>query len=363
MSSNFSSKNGNSEARRGVITARILTQIGTEQGVDMSTLLASTGLTDIALQDDGTAISLQQEIQLIRNLQQALPAIQTLGLIAGNRYHLPQYGLWGYAVVGSPNWGSAINVAIRMVSQYILLTKHRTEKIDNQIVSLFDTDHLPADIRQFALDRDRACMLKVQRDVSGVTLPYIEVQMRRESPAPEVIQAYVDNFGVEPKFGQQQDSASFSAEVLSRPLNLTLENTLRQYGQMCRDLVDARHRRTGVAGKVRDRLLQTPGHIPDMEEIAAEWNMTSRTLRRHLTAEGATFRDLLEEVRSTLAEELMTQANLTHGEIAERLGYADVTTFIEAFRRWNGMAPSEFRRQKGLPSYTRRSARWDALLN
>ena len=85
MSSNFSSKNGNSEARRGVITARILTQIGTEQGVDMSTLLASTGLTDIALQDDGTAISLQQEIQLIRNLQQALPAIQTLGLIAGNQ--------------------------------------------------------------------------------------------------------------------------------------------------------------------------------------------------------------------------------------------------------------------------------------
>ncbi len=44
----------------------------------------------------------------------------------------------------------------------------------------------------------------------------------------------------------------------------------------------------------------------------------------------------------------MASASLTHGEIAERLGYADVTTFIEAFRRWKGMPPSEFRRTNGL---------------
>jgi AraC-like DNA-binding protein len=94
-----------------------------------------------------------------------------------------------------------------------------------------------------------------------------------------------------------------------------------------------------------------------MEEIAGEMRMTSRTLRRHLTAEGATFRALLEEVRSTLAEELMATASLTHGEIAERLGYADVTTFIEAFRRWKGVPPSEFRRSLGLPSQSSRMAR------
>ena len=116
----------------------------------------------------------------------------------------------------------------------------------------------------------------------------------------------------------------------------------------CRGQPDARQQRTGVAATVRDRLLRNPGQIPDMEEVAAEMRMTSRTLRRHLTAEGATFRGLLEEVRSTLTEELMGGANLTHGEIAERLGYADVTTFIEAFRRWKGVPPSEFRKAQGL---------------
>ncbi len=128
-----------------------------------------------------------------------------------------------------------------------------------------------------------------------------------------------------------------------------------------RDLMERRHARTGVSASVRDRLLRTPGHIPDMEEIAADLRITSRTLRRHLTAEGATFRGLLEEVRRTLTEELMANASLTHGEIAERLGYADVTTFIEAFRRWKGMAPSEYRKGQGIRAPTTRLAR--SLLN
>ena len=108
---------------------------------------------------------------------------------------------------------------------------------------------------------------------------------------------------------------------------------------------------------MRDRLLRTPGRIPDMEDIAAEMHMTSRTLRRHLTAEGATFRTLLEEVRSTLAEALMTSASLTHGEIAQRLGYADVTTFIEAFRRWKGMPPANSVGLKVCPAHAPRHHR------
>lgn len=363
MSSKPSSKASVWDIRRNMVTARILTQVGVEQGADQDVLLANSGISRAMLNEDGAEIETMQEVQLIRNLVQALPHIPTLGLIAGSRYHLPTYGLWGYAVIGSQTWGSAINMASRMFSQTVLLSMHRTERVGDKIVSSFEADHLPADIRQFALDRDRACIVTVQRDVIGELLPYQEVRMQRAEPSPEIVATYTDTFGVRPLFGQSQEHNAFDVDILSRPLVPTAEHTLRQYGQLCRELVDARHApRTGVAAQVRDRLLSTPGRIPDMEEISAEMHMTSRTLRRHLTAEGATFRDLLEEVRSTLAEGLMLRANLTHSEIAERLGYADVTTFIEAFRRWKGIPPSEFRRSQGLPSYTRRSTRWDAVL-
>ena len=45
MSSKSSSKTNVWDIRRSVITARILTQVGVEQGADMDALLAQTGLS------------------------------------------------------------------------------------------------------------------------------------------------------------------------------------------------------------------------------------------------------------------------------------------------------------------------------
>ncbi|MDE2076367.1 MAG: AraC family transcriptional regulator [Burkholderiales bacterium] len=358
-----SQKSSNWDGRRSIVTARILTQVGVEQGADLDALLAQTGISRSMLDDDQAELDTAQEIQLIRNLVQALPHIPTLGLIAGSRHRLHTYGLWGYAVVSSPTWGSAINMASRMMSQTILLTRHRVDRVGDQLIASFESDHIPVDIRPFVVDRDRACAVTLQREIIGQPIPYTEVRMQRPEPAPEQVVAYTDLFGIRPTFGHAQDSGVFKADILNQPLATPVSQTVNHCEQMCRQLIEARYQHTGVVAQVRDRLLRTPGRIPDMEDIAAEMHMTSRTLRRHLTAEGKTFRCLLEEVRSTLAEELMTRANLTHGEIAQRLGYADVTTFIEAFRRWKGMPPSEFRRAQGLPGYTRRSPQWSAVLN
>ena len=203
-------------------------------------------------------------------------------------------------------------------------------------------------MRQFIIDRDRAAITLLQREILGRPLSYTAFEMKHHEPEPVMAARYSEWVGIRPTFGSAQHRSIFPAALMSEPLPQAEPHTARLCEEMCRKLVEARSSRTGVAAAVRDRLLRTPGHIPDMEEISAEMHMTSRTLRRHLTAEGATFRALLEEVRSTLATELMANARLTHAEIAQRLGYADVTTFIEAFRRWKGVPPSEYRRACGL---------------
>lgn len=344
--------------RRGVATARVLTQLGLDRGLSLDALLRHTGLTPAALEAPQGEIEAQQEIQLIRNLQAELPQIETLGLEAGMRYHVTTYGLWGYAVLSSPTLGSAFGMAARMLNQTFSLSTNEVEQLGDQVMISYHVEHLPPDIRQFVLDRDRAAAVTLQREILGQPMPYRAVLLHRPEPSPQMIEAYTQLFGVRPLFGQPQDRGLFDAALMHQPLPQANAHTKRLCEDMLKKLVDARQQRTGVAATVRDRLLRNPGQIPDMEEVAAEMRMTSRTLRRHLTAEGATFRGLLEEVRSTLTEELMGGANLTHGEIAERLGYADVTTFIEAFRRWKGVPPSEYRRASGLanrhPRLTRR---------
>jgi len=52
---------------------------------------------------------------------------------------------------------------------------------------------------------------------------------------------------------------------------------------------------------------------------------------------------LQAEARGAVARELLLDRSLTLAEIAGRLGFSDLSTFSQAFKRWYGVAPSVFR--------------------
>lgn len=122
--------------------------------------------------------------------------------------------------------------------------------------------------------------------------------------------------------------------------------TARLCEEQCHQLLVQRHSRGGMAARVRRRLLQQPGRYPDMEALAEEMHMSSRTLRRHLGKEGTGYQELMDEVRRMLAEQWLTLGILTLEEISERLGYSELSNFIHAFRRWTGQSPARFRRER-----------------
>jgi AraC-like DNA-binding protein len=55
------------------------------------------------------------------------------------------------------------------------------------------------------------------------------------------------------------------------------------------------------------------------------------------------FRGLLDEIREQLAEELLVTGGLPVAEVAGRLGYLEVSSFSQAFRRWKGVGPRAYR--------------------
>jgi AraC-like DNA-binding protein len=71
--------------------------------------------------------------------------------------------------------------------------------------------------------------------------------------------------------------------------------------------------------------------------------MSSRTLRRHLLAEGVSYRLLVDEVRMALAEELLSLRGITVEQISVRLGYSEVSNFLHAFKRCKGQTPKAFK--------------------
>ena len=93
------------------------------------------------------------------------------------------------------------------------------------------------------------------------------------------------------------------------------------------------------------RLLEnvTWGEKSNLETVAAELNMTSRTLRRKLIAEGSRFQQLKDNVKRDKAISLFEQPNLTLADISVALGFTELATFSRAFKHWTGVSPSTYR--------------------
>ena len=71
-----------------------------------------------------------------------------------------------------------------------------------------------------------------------------------------------------------------------------------------------------------------------------------RTLSRSLAAEGATFTNILDAVRSRLAKEYVEEGTMSAAQIAYLLGYNEQSSFTRAFQRWTGTTPTKLIRPK-----------------
>jgi AraC-like DNA-binding protein len=97
--------------------------------------------------------------------------------------------------------------------------------------------------------------------------------------------------------------------------------------------------------KTRTLFADPKNRYPDLDEVAARFHVSSRTLRRQLQKQGATFHALRVEARAARAHSLLTQSALTVDDIARDLGYADAAGFTRAFVRWTQSTPSAYRKK------------------
>ncbi|MET0339864.1 MAG: AraC family transcriptional regulator ligand-binding domain-containing protein [Polyangiales bacterium] len=86
--------------------------------------------------------------------------------------------------------------------------------------------------------------------------------------------------------------------------------------------------------------------LADASEVAAQLGTSPRALSRRLMLEGTSFSALLDAMLFERACTLLRQREATIADVSEALGYAELSSFFRAFRRWSGgLTPTVFRRQ------------------
>lgn len=317
-------------------SALLLTTLGSEHGVPAHAALDGTGLLPEMLAAPDTSVSGWQELRIVQNLIAATADAPALGIEAGLRYHLTTHGIWGFALSSCPTVRSAIDVGLRYVDLTFAFTRMSTVTEGDHLRLVLDPGDLPADVRRFFVERETATIAHLGHQVTSSPTPLGRVHFAY--PAPASVDPYLV-FGQIPVFDAAASFIEIPREILDLPIPQADPYAAAATQEQCRALLAQRHARSGYAGQVRDRLVQRPGQPPAFEAVASELHMSSRTLRRHLEREGTSYRNLLDEVRERLAEELLATGVLSVADVGRRLGYADTPSFTAAFKRWKGGTP------------------------
>ncbi|VVN79287.1 putative HTH-type transcriptional regulator [Pseudomonas fluorescens] len=325
--------------KRGPASALLQLEFGREKGLSATEILAGSGLSHLQLGDPNMELTADQELRLISNLLESLGHPSGLGFEVGTRYHFSTYGLFGYGLISSATTGDALALALRFLPLTYAFTVISYEEQDNDGVLIFQAPELASDLRDFVLARDMAAASVLLKELTGDHFTLSRFTLNASTPTPLGNDALL---GIAPAYSATCNSLSFDRGFLSRPSPQANAVTVSMCEQMCMKLMQSRVARSGMTALVQHYLTSCDNTAPDLCTVARLLHISTRTLKRRLSDEGTTFRALLAESRSRSAIEFLNSSNLSLTEIAERLGFSDLSSFSQAFKRWHAVAPSRF---------------------
>ena len=260
-----------------------------------------------------------------------------LPLRVGRAARFDRYGVFGYALYVSSNAEHAFR---RLCRYHDVLTdsgQWRMRREGDSVVLTWDRP-APSLGARVANEQVLAAFVGVAEQVVATSVAIVEVRHRH--PAPPSTVAHEQHYRAPVRFGAGEDAIVLPAAYLEHQpvgsdphLDAFFAAQLQQIAPRG-DEVDA------VAKIV---LAMLPDGLPAMAAVAQRLATSERTLRRRLADRGQTFEALVESLQRERATSLLAGEGAI-GEIALAVGFADASAFTRAFRRWNGMSPSEYRR-------------------
>lgn len=331
---------------RGAASARLLVDFGLERGVPLARLLAGTRLSRPQLDDPEVQITATQELKLIDNLLKALQYEPGVGLEVGLRYSFSTYGMWGFGLVSSATVGDALALALRFIPLTFAFSLISCQQDEQQCVLSFGEPEIEQRVRRFLIERDMAAAARLMRETVGTGHELSRFTLReRQWPAPDRLARLTAVSGLRPQYGAAANTLAFDSRLLAQRLPQANPVTVAMCEQACAQLMERRRARLGTVELVRQYLAAAPlDAAPDLAQVARMLHLSERTLKRRLQEEQTGFREMLAESRGQRARELLADESLNLTDIAEQMGFGDLSGFSQAFKRWFGVAPSVVRR-------------------
>lgn len=311
-------------------------------GGDPERLMAACGLAPATLRDPDNIIPFRAGARLL-DLARTELSCPHFGLLLGQRQDLALLGPIGFLMQHSLDVRSALANLMRYMHLHVQGASARLAVRGDSIEFSYHI-LIPGVVgaeQVYAIcmaNEFRFLQLLCGRDwrPSAVHFCY------RAPPDAAPFRAF---FGAPVQFSQPASAVFFPTRDLDRKIpsaDAGLGEILGRYIAQ----IEARHS-GNFLGQLRSvvRTLLPTGNCT-ADRVAALFSMHRRTLHRQLGASGTTFEEVIDSMRRQVALEMLAQTDMKLGQLADMLGYGELSSFNRAFRRWTGTSPSEWRARR-----------------
>lgn len=312
-----------------------------EQGCCDDGFLKGTNLTRADIQTNKIRISQRQLISAYHNAI-SLTKDPSIGLLAGHRLGVTDYGLYGYALISSATLREALLFSMKyhlMATPTVRMSLLVNEEEGISVFRMEDLIKIDS-LYQFNLELQFGLVFSLFKEMAGPDFRFIEVCAK--FPKVEHADTYAELFECNISFNQPYNDLRFDSDWLDKPLLRANSITAQITKELCdKDLIEMQLKE-GLAGDVYRVITSNIRGFGQEEDVARYLNISSRTLRRKLSAEDTSFQKILNDARTKMAIEYLENSNFSIEEIAERLGFSDATNFRHAFKKWTGRTTGSY---------------------
>ena len=309
-----------------------------EKRLQFDRILGEIGLSlrDVHAGEIGKAVFADFKQVLYNTQDQIIPDII---LSFSKSVRLSSLGILGYTIINSKNIEKALQVSSRFSSlSYSNFDFQLFKNKDTAGIRLLD--HLPSRLER----EDFLCskynmlssMLPPSTDLSRMHI-YADYSL------PSYETSYQWFFKCSIQFDASYLCIYFPAEWLKTSVNGADHELYLLCEAQCTEMVSEHGAVGNVVQKVHRIMLQ-PGNLGiSLEEVAHKLNMSPRNLRENIYQSATTYKQIVIDVRMSLAKQYLLETFLSIKEISYRLNYAQPNSFGRAFKRTYGVSPKRMR--------------------
>jgi len=317
-----------------------LPQVLSEFGIELRDVVDAAGVRADIFDDPENLIS-YPDVGRLLSVSARLANCDHISLLVGQRAQLADMGLLGQATLCRETVGEGLQSFVELFT------------LQNSAAT---TSLIPAgDFTQFVYAIAEPSMVDTGHiQLGAITLVFNILQelcgpgwlptlVTVASRAPSDLRPCQRFFRATLRFDSGETALVFESHWLDRPLPPVDPRTRRKI------LGAVRARQSALVAEfpaTLRRILRKQLIIGDcsMDSVAAQIGMHRRTLNRRLKRHDMFYGEALESVKCEVACQLLRDTNLQMQQIAESLRYSSAGNFSTAFRRWNGITPSAYRR-------------------